>query len=166
MNRIFIAIVSILTFWGLFPLTGSAQPPNSPAEDPRIRNFIAWKLVDYLQLTEDQSSKLFPLWRDYTTARSDIQRQRRQLYRKIETAVQDSTISNDDLLGFLKEYRSSEENELKQRENFFRNTRKILDDRQYVKLYTFDDRLLEEFMRNFNRGGGGAGAGAGVQQDH
>ena len=155
MNRTFIAIAGILTFWGLFPLAGSAQPPSPPGDDPRIRNFIAWKLVDYLQLTEDQSTKLFPLYREYTTSRSGFQKKRRELYRKIETAVQDSTISNDDLLGYLKEYRSSEENEVRQRENFFKSARKILDDRQYVKLYTFDDRLLDELMRNFHPGGSG-----------
>jgi hypothetical protein len=156
MNRTFAIIASIVSLCGLFPLTVASQPPVLPEDDAKIRNYIAWKLVDYLQLTEDQSTRLFPLWRDYSDTRGNIQQERRQLFRKIEISAEDSAISTDNLLGLLKEYRNAEDNETKLKDTFFKNARKVLDDRQYVKLYTFDERLLDELMRGMNnrRGAG------------
>lgn len=150
MNRTLCALILALGFAALIPSVATGQPPVTQ-DDPKIRNYIAWRLVDYLQLSEEQSSRLFPLWRDYSKSREDINRNRRDLFRTIAEATDDSTRSDSDMMDLLKKYRAMENREIENREAFFKNSRKILNDRQYVRLYTFDERLLEDLMRGFNR---------------
>ncbi|MFC1485541.1 hypothetical protein ACFL55_00765 [Candidatus Latescibacterota bacterium] len=127
--------------------------PNRSDEDRDVRDFIAWKLVDYLRLSEEQSQNLFPLWSEYSRGRGKMQKEQRELYRKIDSSVEDSSVSTDDLMVLVNELMASERKEIENKENFRKRSREILDDRQYIKLIIFENRLLDDFLHDFNRRG-------------
>ena len=160
MKQKILVTILFVSICGLSPHGIQGQPqdsnmtrPNRPDADNDIRNFIAWKLVDYLRLTEDQSQKLFPLWSEFTRGRTKLHQERREIFKKIESSVEDTTVSTDNLMNLLNELIASENKEIYQRDEFRKRSRDILDDRQYMKLIIFENRLLEDFLRDFNKRG-------------
>ena len=157
MKRTVVVTVMFLSLCMLGAISLWAQPPSremAPENsngNSKIRNMITWKLIDYLNLTEDQSSKFFPLWKEYTDAGREVRHQRRELYRKIEEGVENTDVSGEELLGLVKELMANEESERSRKQKLYRDSRDILDDRQYVKLIIFEDLLLAELLHDYRR---------------
>ena len=156
MKRV-ISFAVIILCMGSAVLT--AQPPNRGDRPPqptsqdrdRIRNMITGRLLEYLNLNEEKAKQFFPVWHEYNYARGRILRERWDLYKKIESSVDNKSVSNDELLSMVNDLAKSWMDEFKVRDEMQRKAREILDDRQYVKLIIFEDKLKEELLQQMTR---------------
>ena len=120
---------------------------NENSKREKFREMIALRLVEYLELNEDQSAKLFPLLRVSHIARSKIIKERRELYKKIAKGVEDKSVSIKDLRKQIKELEENKNAEKKAHQEYLKKSKKFLDERQYIKLLLFEDKFREDFLR-------------------
>ncbi len=131
------------------PKKQEQQTPNNHENSKRkkFREMIALRLVEYLELNEDQSAKLFPLLRESHIARSKIIKERRELYKKLAKDVDDKSVSLKNLRKQIKELEENKNAEKKVHQEYLKKSKKFLDERQYIKLLLFEDKFKEDFLR-------------------
>ena len=126
MKRLFVVLLVIL----LGPIEVSvAQPTKQEQQTPnshensrreKFREMITLRLVEYLELNEDQSAKLFPLLRVSHIARSKIIKERRELYKKLAKDVDDKSVSLKDLRKQIKELEENKNAEKKAHQEYLK----------------------------------------------
>ena len=131
--------------WG----TTSNRDDNGNARDYWARARLTGILVDYLDLSVEQSEEFFPLWRSYNNGIEKRRNESRELFGKIMSSVDDEKIKTDDILKLVDDYEKLKEDEKKQRDEFYKRARKILADRQYIKLLMFPDLLSQEVLGRY-----------------
>ncbi|MBD3232940.1 MAG: hypothetical protein GF315_04375 [candidate division Zixibacteria bacterium] len=151
-GAIYIAIIVLITG---FPNLLSAQmdimdPPPSEMEgrrgriEERIENFKIWKLTDYLDLSSEQSQEFFPLYNDYTEAHKDLNDKRRDLFKKINQAVELDDYPEENLKEMLEQVDRVEQDLVKHREKFQDKLTDVLTTRQIAKFTIFEHRFRNE----------------------
>lgn len=163
MKRVYILLLSALllvpviagTAWGQDrgrPEPGRRPPTNEERAkaEQRRREVFTMRLLEYLELSEEQSTKFLPILNRYMQEREDLFRDRMgktiELVKLLEnesTPVGDlrKKLSEDDTLGDRIE---------QQRKAFLKAAKPILSDRQYIKLAIFDERLKLRFMEHMD----------------
>ena len=146
MKNLYLQFILIVIFvMCLVPVSLSQEKPresNVPTHNvnnsrrvkiqEKVQSFIMMKLVEYLDLDEEQSARLFPLIRESNKIRSKLTKERMELINKIR-----------------KEIERIDEQIVKGHKEFLNKSEKILDERQYIKLILFDDRLKEDLFKHF-----------------
>jgi len=127
------------------------------SHDRRERNgfnsrlMIMWRLVDYLSLDEDTATLFFPLYREYMKTHESILKNQRALTKKISKDVENESVSVKDLKKDIEKLFKNEKALSDARDNFHKKSKKILSDRQYVKLIIFKDKLKEDLFSRFRK---------------
>ena len=132
------------------------RPPDDMNHDDgrpdrfdRMREMIAWRYIEYLDLTEKQSVKFFPILNEFNRKRFEIMHQRQSLLNEIITNVEDESIATKDLKKKLNEIENLLESEVNEIKGFYKNTEKFLDDRQSIKLHIFEEKLKNDLFNQF-----------------
>jgi len=163
MNKLYHQFILIVIFvMCLIPVSLSQEKPresNIPTHNvdnsgrvkiqDRVQSFIMMKLVEYLDLDEEQSAKLFPMIRESNKIRGKLIKERMELIHRIGKEIDDESISIKDLRKQIKEIERIDEQLVKGHKDFLNKSEKILDERQYIKLILFDDRLKEDLFQRF-----------------
>ncbi len=163
MKKLFIQFILITSFVMFLAPVLTAQERHQESTDPRqkvdndrraemrekVKRFIMMRLVEYLDLNENQSAKLFPLLRESDKMRGKLTKERTELIHEITKNVEDESVSEKDLEKQKKALEKINEELLKEHNGFLDKSEKILDDRQYLKLMLFEDRLKEDLFKQF-----------------
>ena len=116
----------------------------------RSRLMFMWNLVDYLDLDENTAESFFPLFNEHTKNRDKLTKRHRELVTQIVDDIEDESVSLSELKDLVKELEEIDISLRKDREMFLKKTKGILDDRQYVKLVIFDDKLKKDLFTRFS----------------
>lgn len=159
MKRLYLLLILIIVVVvGLVPISTAQEiKPPVPKRDvlnsrhaemqSRMRTMMMWRLVEYLDLNEDQSAKLFPLMKESNEIRSELIKERRELIHKIRKDIEDESVPIKDLKKQIKELEKINVEMLQERKRFLEKSEKILEERQYIKLILFEDRLKEDLFK-------------------
>ena len=115
----------------------------------KLHEMIAWRLIKFLNLNEDQSSKFLPVFKESNKKRFKLMGEHRKLVGTITKDLDDESVSTNDLKKQLTRIEKINKEIIKERENYLKKSEKILDERQYIKLKLFEDKLKNDLFQRF-----------------
>jgi len=156
MKRIFLTVIALLILAGL---TGAQFGPDDFEKEEsreclreRIKMVRMWKLVESLDLTEEQSVVFFPLFNEHDSAidecRSDMQRlmsRMQEELEKSEPSEKELTVLIDSL-SFLRELQYEKESQ------FYEKLKEILTVKQQAELVIFQRNFMREIRELIEAG--------------
>lgn len=115
----------------------------------KMRAMVIWKLIEYLDIDEDQSAQILPILKETSEARYKLIKEHRGIIRKISENVDDKEVSIKELNKDVEKLEKLNEEMIKIRKEFIEKSEKYLDERQYIKLKIFEDRLKADLFRRY-----------------
>ncbi|NQU67622.1 MAG: hypothetical protein HQ510_06735 [Candidatus Marinimicrobia bacterium] len=139
--------IIILLFISTF---GWAQPARPDGNDAQMLK--KWKLVEYLELSEDQSIRFFPRIEKFENTMEDIRKERRRLYEDIENDLdRGNDIELSELNEVLEKYRDLEQKELQLKHEHISNMKDILTPTQIARYSIFEHKFRIQMKENINK---------------
>ncbi|MCE5251811.1 hypothetical protein LLG96_16505 [bacterium] len=132
------------------------MPPFDPDDKgSKSRLMIMWNLVDYLGLDEATAAKFFPVFIEHNNARDKFFNEHRELAEQIIKDVDDESVSVKSLKESIAKLDQLDESIRAERDAFHKKTKAFLNERQYVKLVIFNDKLKRDLFSGLSRRRGG-----------
>jgi len=110
------------------------------------RLMIMYRLVEHLGLDEKTATKFFPVYLSYINNRNKLYSEHRELTREIWKRAEDESVPVNELRKEVDRLAVYEEKVEQERKDFFKKAEGILNERQYVKLMIFNDKLKEDLI--------------------
>ncbi len=125
------------------------QRPGRPQDtDPRMRRRLntvkMMKLVEYLDLSEEQAEKFFPRSREHQKEADEINRQRRELYERLQEKIDEENVSARDLDRYLAEMARLDKAHIDMRARHIQSLKDILTDEQRARFAVFNEHFRRQ----------------------
>ncbi len=163
MRRVYILLLSALLLVPVFAGTAWGQnrgrpetdrrPPTSEERgkaEQRRREVFIMRLLEYLDLSQEQSTEFLPILNHYMQERENLFRDRMGKTTDLVKLLENESSPVGDLRKKLAEVETLSERIEQQRKEFLKLAKPILSDRQYIKLAIFDERLKLRFMEHMD----------------
>ncbi|RMH69943.1 MAG: hypothetical protein D6675_11165 [Gemmatimonadetes bacterium] len=175
---VFFVIFFLMGVWGSSVL---AQPPVDDMSGPpdnhreRLRQWVQFRLVQELDMSEEQSLKFFPRFNALDDHRQETHKQKQQKLRELHNLL--STIVDPDqpgedmerqIITALEELDTLEQEALKKRNELRAEMMEVLTPVQKAKYVIFEarfEREIREMIQDVRRHRGGRGHGYNRTQD-
>ena len=115
----------------------------------KLHEMIAWRLIKYLALNENQSTKFLPDFIESNKIRIKLINERRKIVHATAKDIDDESVSIKNLQKQLARIEKIDKEIMKEHENFLKKSKEILDERQYIKLKLFEDKLKDDLYQRF-----------------
>jgi len=131
---------------------GLSQPPGGPpADHKKARMIKKWKLVEYLDVSEEQSEKFFVKFNTFNKEMKALRKKNKKMREEIHDMLDENKVSKKKVDGLLDEYFDNESEILELRHKHHKEIGDVLTDEQTLKYMIFDhtfkkrikDQLLE-----------------------
>ncbi len=123
----------------------------------RLNTLKMWKMTEYLELTESQAEKFFPLHRAHQLQVEALSQRRRQLYEDLEGKIREGVIEARDIDRFVEAKAEIEKSRFDLQALHVKSMARVLSDGQRAKFVVFDDYFMRQLRRGiedeFPRGG-------------
>ena len=116
-------------------------PDSNGRRGSKSRLMVMYRLVDQLNLDEETATRFFPAYLEYVNSRDKLVKEHRELVHKIAEDADDESVSIKDLRENIAKLRKNETLMNGERNAFLGKSETILDERQYIKLIVFNDKL-------------------------
>lgn len=143
-------LIFILTAQAVYAQRPPARPFPEEGKRERLREEIEtmkmWKMLDVLDLSQEQSDKFLPVWKEMQKAQKDFREKREDLLKSLESVLGEEKPAEGkirDILGQLEKERSRFD-EVQQR--FRQKAQEVLTLEQQAKLLLFEDRFEKRMM--------------------
>lgn len=124
------------------------EPPPHPMmgqeTHEKMMMFRMWRLIDTLDLNEDQAVKFFPLANRYFDGERQMNERRGRAADSLREAIHKDDVSEKDLKEKIDALSKVEEDRTSLREKYFKEATAILSPRQQAQLLLFEDRFQGE----------------------
>ena len=163
-------------------LCASLSAAGQPFAEGKDRRFSAeriellrmWKMVDELEIDEEQAASLFPMWSQHNRDMKEIRVSRKAATQELETLVADVQAGEAKILKAMEMVEKLDSERGATQKRFDERLKGLLSVRQRAKLLLFSGRFrrdLREIVEGFRemRGpepGGRRGRGPGGRWDH
>jgi Spy/CpxP family protein refolding chaperone len=146
----FLVFIFVLTAQAVHAQRPSVHPFPEEGKRERLKEQIEtmkmWKMLEVLDLTDEQSNDFLPAWRELQKAQKDFREKREDLLKSLEAVLGEEKPTEGkikDILGQLEKERSQLE-EVQQR--FKEKAQEVLTIEQQAKLLLFEDRFEKRMM--------------------
>lgn len=139
-----LVLTSTLTLWA----QGFGGPPPQERRE-RLQDLAVWKMLEVLDLSQEQTDKFLPALREMQKQEGELQEQRRKLLMELERRMTQGG-SEKEVREVIQELRMLGKQGEAVRERFFNQAEKILSVQQLGRLVLFQDRF-EKRMREMMR---------------
>jgi len=138
----------------LLLMGGSLLQAQPPGKGPRSHNMEAvriWRLVEVLELTEDQTVKFLPMVQIHERKLRAAQQEIELLTEKSEKLLAQPTISQEDVNKMIRQYTERQKKMHAIRQEFMRSLPEYLTPRQQLLYLGFEARFrkdLRQYMKD------------------
>ncbi|MBO8130849.1 MAG: hypothetical protein H0Z29_04935 [Candidatus Marinimicrobia bacterium] len=156
----------IITTIFISMVIAQGQPPKRPPIKPvptwernmhgmgkaeRLRTIKIWKLTEYLDLTEDQSTRFFPRFNNLEDIIRDKYKEKMYLVKKIEEEIdkKDGSITSREVNSYIDKLYGIDKDIINEKEKFIRGLSDILTPEQQLKYLIFEDKFRMQMMKVF-----------------
>jgi Spy/CpxP family protein refolding chaperone len=150
MNKSLLFTISGLLITTIVSLAQPPVPPPPPEDAPppmreRFQEMQMWKLIEVLDLSEEQSAKFFPMFHDFQKKVDAIRKENDELFKKLDGYI--AAEEKDKIEPLITQIEANESKILETRTAFRKEVAnaKVLDKIQIGKLIAFQ----REFPRRF-----------------
>ena len=145
-----------------------AQPPprleKRKEARERIETLRLWKMIEFLDLTEEQSDQFLPLFHRFQKAQKELQSAARELFGSLKEELESKEPDEEKIKAILTELEKNQEALDEERKNFLIDSRKTLSLIQEARLLLFEqefEKRLRETIRRLRPQHGLRGFGEG-----
>ena len=152
----------------VFPL-GSAPwgqpeelPLPPPDQEPRVKERIkmlrTWRLIETLDLTEEQSEEFFPLLKAFDRRQEELKERKADLALKLGRIASSESSTEKELREAIQAYRKTDAKLREDCGRFYDEVADVLTLRQQARLLVFEERFRERLigiLRDIRHGRGG-----------
>ena len=138
-----------------------AQPPVDSVRKEKMRERIEtlrlWKMIEFLDLSSEQSDEFLPLLHEFHKAQKELEMSRRRLFNELEENLELKEPDEKNLQQILLGLEQNKADLEKQRIKFLTNSKKVLTPVQEAKLILFEhvfEKQLRDTIRKFRVGPG------------
>lgn len=124
----------------------SRNPENSRVERLRMR-----KIMETLQLNDDQREFFMPLFMKMRRVRREAAKEHRLVVRQLSDGLQDQTLADGDIEKMLTAVHALDDKSREDENRFIDEARKILTVQQWARLVVFQDRFEIETIGRLSR---------------
>lgn len=138
--KLFLVIIMIVT------AQASAQPPGMPPDGrgmERIERFRKMRLIEMLELKEEQSARFIARMNESESAQRDLQKQKDEVLDKIERLIRNKADAKE-YEKLFEEFELVSRKIATQRSEFFSGLTDLLSIEQRAKLLLFERRFQDE----------------------
>jgi Spy/CpxP family protein refolding chaperone len=141
-----IAITSLLLLFSAFlatpALRAQDEPPPEGEGRKRVEDFRRMKLIETLDLKEEQAIRYFTREKDFRESEHGLQQQRQQIIEKLRGLVKDG--SDADVQKEMQSLVQVGKDMVQKRVDYFNGLKDILSTKQMAKLLIFEDTFAKE----------------------
>ncbi len=143
-----ILCLTTLLIFGIIPfISAFAQPDESRGHGlEKLDQYKKLKLIEVLDLKEEQSVRFFVREKDYRAAERKLIRERVQLGTELSELIK-SDAKDQDIEKKINEVMDVEQKIVNTRADFFHNLKDLLTTKQLGKLVIFEQKFLQELRR-------------------
>ena len=138
-----------------------AQPPVDSVRKEKMRERIEtlrlWKMIEFLDLSSEQSDEFLPLLHEFQEAQKELEMARRRLFNELEENLELKEPDEKNLQQILLGLEENKAELEKERRKFLTNSKKVLTAVQEAKLILFEhvfEKQLRDTIRKFRMGPG------------
>ena len=154
-----VALVAVA--WGIPPGAAIAQGPGVDGKGDRKQNFELlhmWRLVDELEIDEEQAMRVFPAFRRHKVQRDSLERRHRVLLAVIKRQLAEDT-EDDALLASMRKVSAAGDEIEDAKKAFQTDLARLLSARQQAKLLLFEMTFRTDLVDLVRRSRGAGGEG-------
>jgi len=127
--------------------------PSLKREEARdkIKMLRTWRLIDELDLTDEQSARFFPIMKEFDRRQEELNHGRRRIINELVDVLREEKPSEKKLQEKIAAIRKNGAQLRKNREDFFDKAAKILSLKQQAQLILFQERFernLKDIIRD------------------
>ena len=145
-----------------------AQPRPGPEKREMVRERIetlrVWKMIEFLDLTQEQSDQFLPLLREFQKTQEELDMAKKELFQNLKNELESDEPDEEKIKNMLTQLEKNKEAEEKARKDFLTSSGKTLTTIQEARLVLFDhifERKMKETLRNLRMKHGPGGFGEG-----
>jgi len=135
----------------LIAFTFSQPPGVSDRDHQNARMMKKWKLIEYLDLNEEQSEKFFVMVNAHQKEMKTIHKKNKKFREDIHEMLEEDKLNDNKVDGLIDDFFNNESEIQELRRKHHKGTREVLTDEQTLKYMIFDhtfkkkmkDKLLE-----------------------
>jgi hypothetical protein len=159
----YISSVTIPAIFFLLALSGisGAQEimrPGPPGGDPQnqqheaqFREWIWNNFQTFLKLDENTAAKFQPIFKEYGTIRGKLMREHNMLIRDIGKDVDNPSVTIRQLRDKAERLKQIDKSLSFEKEKYYQKAKRILNERQQIKLLIFEDKIKEDIFRRMEK---------------
>jgi len=119
----------------------------------KLEKLKVWRMVDYLNLSSQQSEKFFPKYHKYKEKLRNHHKNMESVILELDNKLRREEYDPDesDLNKYLNKLAQIRENRSKIKKEFLKNVDGILNTKQKMKLLIFEDKFKRQIMRELHR---------------
>lgn len=145
----------------MFPGLGGAEPASNELQ--RIKDFKVWKLMNILDLNQDQSSRFMPIFNDLEKLNSSFIDSRQSILSRMDPMLENRNPDQNQIERLLNDLNREETLYLKRKDELEKELFKIISPLQRARYVRFEaefPRLLREMVRERGMSNGTQGGEA------
>ncbi len=160
--KLHLIIISLLLCLVLLPNMIIAQPFLNNAEGgpmnserreamrEKIETLRMFKMIEALDITQEQSMQFFPLLNEFNDKKQEIHQENVELTKQLRDLLHNSSTKDSDIKSILDEMKSNRDKIHQLENDFFSDTEKILSIKQQAKYIIFQIEFQKELRGIIN----------------
>ena len=131
-----------------------AMPPHQRGGE-KAQMLMKWKLIEYLDISEEQGDKFFPRFNSFQKENKSLKKQTTKLFDKVENMIEDGTVNEEKVVKIQNKINDLLHERHNLKNSFFDKNKDILTDEQFAKLLVFEHRFKQKMKNEINPKGNG-----------
>ena len=146
----FLVFIFLLTAQAVQAQRSPARPFPEEGKRERLREEIEtmkmWKMLEVLDLSQEQSDKFLPVWREMQKAQKDFRERREDLLRSLETVLGEEKPDEGRIKDVFKQLEKGRQQLEEAQQRLRQKAQEVLTLEQQAKLLLFEDRFEKRMM--------------------
>jgi Spy/CpxP family protein refolding chaperone len=114
-----------------------------------LKNLKKWKMIEYMDLNENQSDKFFPRMRELEKRMIEIKTEKELINQKLEVITKDKNATNQEVLELLNELKELDKMQDEIKYRHIESMEDILTPDQMAKYMIFEERFKKHIKDKF-----------------
>ena len=134
----------IITLSLFIAFTFSQPPGVSDRDHENARMMKKWKLIEYLDLNEEQSEKFFVMVNAFQKEMKTIHKKKKKLREDIHEMLEENKLNDNKVDGLIEDFFNNESEILELRHTHHKEIGDVLTDEQTIKYVIFDHKFKKK----------------------
>ncbi|MCK4545322.1 hypothetical protein KAU43_07265 [candidate division WOR-3 bacterium] len=144
MKKYFLISFLLCTIFTI-PVNANPSRENNSKGLKKLETLKIWKLVEYMELTDEQADKFLPRYRNFGKDLKTLNKKKLSIIRSLVKDIKDNNIGN--VKSQINQVTEYEKETINRKDIFLKDISNILSDEQMAKFVVYEYKFREEVKR-------------------